>query len=124
MKPEDLTNPDKYPNQRCGVFGEYAQPVKNLDQSVAFWQKLGFQVISSFTSPYNWAIMSDGLNVIGLHQNKHFTSPTITYFAADMRSKIEHLKAAGLAADAIKDQANITLTTPEQQHINLFKLGM
>lgn len=124
MQPADLTNPDKYPNIHCGVFGEYAQPVKNLDQSVNFWEKLGFQVISKFTSPYHWAIMSDGLNVIGLHQNDHFSAPTITYFAADMKLKIENLQAAGLPVNAAKDQANITLTTPEQQHINLFKLGM
>jgi hypothetical protein len=32
------------------------------------------------TQPYPWAILSDGLMLIGLHQTKNFSYPAVTYF--------------------------------------------
>lgn len=124
MDQKDYFNPEKYVNKACGMFGEFAHPVTDLEQSLAFWEKLGFKSVTKFTSPYPWAIVSDGLSVVGLHQSKHFNYPAITYFAADMQDKIAKLKEAGLTD--IKDQgpANAVVTTPEQQHIFLYKLGM
>ena len=84
MKPEDYANPEKYVNKTCGLFGELAHPVKDLEKSLEFWSLLGFAAVSKFTSPYPWAIVSDGLSIVGLHQTTHFTEPAITYFAADM----------------------------------------
>ena len=124
MPQQDYFNPDKYVNKTCGMFGEFAHPVKDLDQSIAFWEKLGFTAISKFTAPYPWAIISDGLAIVGLHQTTNFSYPVITYFAADMKEKIEKLKNAGLENYTESGLSNIVLTTPEQQHINLFKLGM
>ena len=125
MSPADYTNPDKYVNKVCGMFGEFAQPVKDLDASISFWEKLGFKALSKFTSPYPWAILSDGLAVVGVHQTNNFSEPTITFFAKDMKEKIEKLKAAGLAGlEGSTGLSNITLTTAEGQKVNLFKLGM
>jgi predicted lactoylglutathione lyase len=125
MPPQDYSKPEKYVNKTCGLFGEFAQPVKDLEHSLPFWEKLGFKVMTKFTSPYPWAILSDGLNVIGLHQVTHFTQPTITYFAADMKDKVEKLKASGVEGFAeAGGGANFILSTPEKQNINLFKLGM
>src|SRR6185369_9609928 len=80
MPQQDYFNPAKYVNKICGMFGEFAHPVANLDSSVAYWEKLGFTMISRFENPYPWAIISDGLAVVGLHPTKEFSSPTITYF--------------------------------------------
>ncbi len=124
MAPEDYGNPDKYVNKVSGMFGEFAHPVKELAASIAFWEKLGFVALSKFTSPYPWAIMSDGLAVVGLHQTNHFTKPAITYFAKDMKEKIEKLKAGGLENYTEQGSSNIILTTPEKQTINLFNMGM
>ena len=125
MSPQDYTNPDKYVNKVCGMFGEFAQPVKDLEASILFWEKLGFKALSKFSSPYPWAIISDGLAVVGLHQTSNFKDPTITFFAKDMKEKIENLKTAGLPGlEAATGLSNVTLTTPEGQRINLFKLGM
>ncbi|MEO8172037.1 MAG: VOC family protein, partial [Sediminibacterium sp.] len=85
MAPQDYTNPSKYVNQVCGMFGEFAMPVKNLDVSISFWEKLGFQTLSKMQSHYPWAILSDGLAIVGLHETEHFTAPAITYFASDMK---------------------------------------
>ena len=124
MNPADYTNPETYTNKTAGMFGELAQPVVDLDVSIAFWEKIGFMVLSRFSSPYPWAILSDGLGIIGLHQSTHFDFPAITFFAADMKTKIENLKAAGLENFKERGGANIEIATPEQQHIFLFSMGM
>ncbi len=124
MPQQDYFNPEKYVNKTCGLYGEFAHPVADLERSLEYWKLLGFNVISKFTSPYPWAIISDGLSIVGLHQSNHFNYPAITFFAADMKEKINKLKEAGLTGYEEKAGGNIVLTTPEQQHINLFKLGM
>ena len=125
MPQEDYFNPEKYVNKVCGMFGELAHPVEDLEKSLSFWKNLGFAVLSKFTSPYPWAILSDGLAIVGLHQTKNTSYPAITFFAADMKAKIEKLKSLGLK-DVTESGAlgNVVLTTPEKQHINLFTLGM
>ncbi len=124
MQPQDYANPDKYTNKICGIFGEFALPVRNLENSILFWEKLGYRSLSKKTAPYPWAILSDGLGIVGLHQTHDFSVPTITFFASDMKDKIERLKNKGLDNFIEKGESNIVLTTPEQQKINLFKLGM
>jgi len=125
MPQTDYFKPDKYVNQVCGMFGELAIPVTSLDQSLEYWKKLGFAELSKMTSPYPWAIISDGLSIVGLHQSSHFLQPALTFFAAAMKEKIENLKAAGLQGGKEKDgPANWVVTTPEKQIVNLFKLGM
>jgi len=123
MDQQDYFNPGKYINKTVGLFGEFAHPVADMEQSLAFWQKLGFTAVSKFTTPYPWAIISDGLSIVGLHQTGHFSNPAITYFAADMNNKIAALKEAGLENFTERGSSNIILTTPEQQHIFLFSLG-
>lgn len=124
MQPQDYNNPDKYVNKTCGIFGEFALPVKNLDNSISLWQKLGYKTLSQKSSPYPWAVLSDGLGIVGLHQTNSFSVPTITFFASDSKNKIEKLKQNGLDNFSEQGESNIVLTTPEQQKINLYKLGM
>jgi len=124
MPQEDYFKPEKYVNKVCGLYGEFAHPVTDLSKSISFWEKLGFKALSKHSSPYPWAIISDGLAIVGLHQTKDFSVPTITFFASDMKNKIEKLKQQGLNNFSEKNDCNIVLTTPEQQKINLFKLGM
>ncbi len=85
MPPQDFGNPEKYVNKVCGIFGEFAHPVADIDKSMLFWEKLGFKILSRMTTPCTWAIISDGLSIVGLHQTTTFSSPTITFFAADMK---------------------------------------
>ncbi len=113
-------DPSKYVNNKCGLFGEFAEPVANLETSMAFWQQLGFKVLSKYASPQPWAILSDGLTVVGLHQTTEFAAATITFFAKDMKDKIDALKREGLQNFVEHSPGNIILTTPEQQKINLF----
>ena len=124
MPQQEMFNPEKYVNKVCGMFGELAHPVKDLEASIEWWKKLGFVALSKSTMPYPWAILSDGLAVVGVHQTTNFDYPAITFFAADMKDKIEKLKSAGLEGYPETAGGNLTLITPEKQHINLFKMGM
>jgi hypothetical protein len=121
----DYFSPEKYPNTRIGLFGEFSHPVKELSASLHFWKGIGFKVLSEFVTPYPWAIVSDGLSIIGLHQSQHFSAPAITYFAADMKARIERLKEEGL--DSIKElgsESSVMVKTPEGQQVFLFALGV
>ena len=124
MQPQDFSNPNKYVNKTCGMFGEFAFPVIDLERSFSLWEILCFKTLSKKSSPYPWAILSDGLAIVGLHQTNTFTSPTITFFASDMKEKIEKLKKGGLDNYTEKGSGHIVITTPEKQMVNLFQLGM
>ena len=123
MNQADYMKPGAYTNQTAGMFGEFAQTVADLEQSIAFWEKLGFKTLTKYSSPHPWAILADGIAVVGLHQSQEFNSVTITFFAADMKTKIDNLKKQGLS---FKDMGpgNAELTTPEDQKIFLFNMGM
>ena len=123
MPQNDYFKPEKYVNKTCGLFGELAHPVADLEKSLVFWELLGFKAISRFTAPYPWAIISDGLSIVGLHESMHFSYPAITFFASDMQEKIAKLKKSGLKGIKEQGAGNIVLLTPEQQHIFLFSLG-
>lgn len=125
MKMEDYKSPDKYPNKQCGAFGEFCHPVADLDKSIAFWKKLGFEVKSKMTMPYPYAILSDGLMLIGLHQTKDFNYPAITYFGLNTDKRVQQLKQQGLKDfTEMMGKNNVILKTWEGQHIFLFAMGM
>jgi catechol 2,3-dioxygenase-like lactoylglutathione lyase family enzyme len=123
MQQSDYFNPNAYTNKTIGMFGELACPVSNLEASIAWWKPFGFEPISTFSTPYSWAIISDGLSVIGLHQSTHFSQPTMTFFASDMKSKIENLHNAGIDGFS-ENGGKKALDTPEAQQLFLFNLGM
>lgn len=124
MDAADYTNPEAYTNPAIGMFGELAEPVKDLDRSIAFWEQIGFIVLSRYGAPDPWAILTDGMSIVGLHQSQHFSAAAITYFAADMEEKIEKLKQQGLADYKTHSPGNVILSTPERQEFFLFKWGM
>jgi len=122
---EDFSKAEKLPNPNCGIFGEFATAVKDLNSAVAFWQGLGFEAKSVNQEPYPWAILSDGINILGLHQTKDFDYPAITYFAPDMSERVKRLKESGIDLFSERkgeggSKRNFILTTPEGQKIFLF----
>jgi catechol 2,3-dioxygenase-like lactoylglutathione lyase family enzyme len=125
MDQADYMNPEKYGNKTIGMFGELAHTVKDLEATIAYWDKLGFKVLSKHASPYPWAILSDGTSVVGAHQSNHFSGIGITYFAADMKNKIAALKEKGLTNyKELMGPNNIIVPTPEGQQVFLFSMGM
>ncbi len=123
-----LHDPSQYPNEKIGIFGELCYPVKNLDESINFWGKLGFEVKSKNSIPYPWGILYDGQNILGLHQTDDFASPAITYFAPDMADRVKSLKNNDVdnidvfTGTGGGTDANVILNTPEGQQFFLFSL--
>jgi len=125
MKQSDYSIADKYPNKQCGVFGEFCHPVTDLNTSISFWKKIGFELKSQMSQPYPWAILTDGLMTIGLHQTKNFNYPAITYFGLNTAKRIEQLKGQGLNNfTEMMGPNNVILSTWEKQHFFLFNMGM
>ena len=125
MKAADYNTADKFPNKQCGVFGEFAIPVTDLNRSVAFWKKLGFTTSAEMKEPYPLAIMTDGLMIIGLHQTTEFNFPAITYFGINTEKRIADLKAKGLQPfKEFGGKGHFMLDTWEGQHMFIFSLGM
>jgi catechol 2,3-dioxygenase-like lactoylglutathione lyase family enzyme len=125
MDQKDYNSADKYPNKQCGAFGEFCHPVKDLDKSIAFWEKLGFKSATKMNEPYPHAILSDGLMIIGLHQTDHFNYPAITYFGINTEKRIQLLRERGLKnLSEMAGKNNQVLNTWEGQHFFIFSLFM
>jgi len=125
MRQEDFQSADKYPNKQCGAFGEFCHPVTELNKSIEFWKKLGFEVKTQMTAPYPWAIVSDGLMLIGLHQTKDFSYPAVTYFGINTDKRVQQLKQNGVKnITDFMGNKNVVLKTWEGLHFFLFSMGM
>jgi len=123
MKQEDYRSAEKYPNRQCGVFGEFSHPVADLQTSIAFWKKLGFEVKGQMTTPYPHAILTDGLMIVGLHQTKNFNYPAITYFGVNTEKRVDDLKNNGIKnVTEMMGKANVIVKTWEGQHFFLFSI--
>jgi catechol 2,3-dioxygenase-like lactoylglutathione lyase family enzyme len=123
MPPGDALT--RSPISRCGKFAEFALPVADLDAACAFWQDHGFEQLHYGAGDSPYAILSDGLIVIGLHQTTDFAAPHITYFALDAADRITALAAAGVAMRPVPPEmdgqvVNAAFTGPGGQHFFLF----
>jgi len=125
MNPIALQSEDTYPNKECGAFGEFCHPVTDLNNSIEYWKKLGFEVKSQMYQPYPWAILSDGLMLIGLHQTKNFSYPAVTYFGLSTEKRVQELKGKGVTGiTEFMGKNNVSLKTWEGLQFFLFSTGM
>ena len=121
MNPIARQSEDQYPNKECGAFGEFCHPVADLNTSIGYWKKLGFQVTTQMSQPYPWAILTDGLMLIGLHQTKNFNYPAVTYFGLNTENKVNELKGKGVTGiTEFMGKNNVVLKTWEGLHFFLF----
>lgn len=51
MPQQDYFNPEKYVNKVCGLYGEFAHPVADLDTSIKFWEVLGLRLFQNSHRP-------------------------------------------------------------------------
>ena len=121
----DYSNPtaEDFPNEFCGIFGELALNIEDMETEIEFWENMGFQVGERYEEPYPWAIVTDGLFIIGLHQTDEFDKPALTYFAPDMEEKLRTLSDSGVDFKKIDNENSGTIDTPEGQRFFLFPLG-
>lgn len=80
---------------RCGCFSEVAFPVKELEASLWFWKRLGYKRLKGSRLPYPWAIISDGLISLSLHQTPDMRRAALVYHSHDRDERISDLEADG-----------------------------
>lgn len=79
---------------RLGEWVEISLSVADLAESLSFYEKLGLKQVDGGAEPYPWAIISEGVLHLGLHQQP-FTSPTLSYFSADRPMFLERIDLLG-----------------------------
>ena len=104
-------------------------PVKDMEASLVFYQKLGFEVVDGGhinkgfpdTDATSWRILKSGQAVIGLFQGM-FENTIMTFNPKDVRSIQRHLKASGVsfikeADESTEGPEHIILTDPDGNQI-------
>jgi len=86
-------------NLICGRLTEFSIGTGFLKKEQTYWETLGFSVKRGGNSPYNYALMTDGMITIGLHENREIVSLAFTYFAADMPDRISRLEKSGIVVE-------------------------
>jgi catechol 2,3-dioxygenase-like lactoylglutathione lyase family enzyme len=86
---------------KCGVFGELAFPSPDVNRSLAFWQRLGFDRLRGSRLPYPWGVVTDDLVTLGLYQSEEFPVPALIYYSEDTTSRLEHLVSEGFGFSRI-----------------------
>jgi catechol 2,3-dioxygenase-like lactoylglutathione lyase family enzyme len=77
-----------------GNFHEVSVHSDDLVSSLAFYEQLGFaQLETGDVWEHSYAVVSDGLIVIGLHQHA-FDSPALTFVRPDLKNYLYALKRA------------------------------
>jgi hypothetical protein len=108
-----------------GTFGEVSVHTNNRDESIAWYEKLGFKAAKS-EKPWPLALLTDGNTIVGLHQTNTFTRTTITYYSKDSVQRIAKLKSMGFTFtneqnNAAGQVANAQLTAPDGQTFFVFE---
>jgi catechol 2,3-dioxygenase-like lactoylglutathione lyase family enzyme len=102
---------------KLGRFGEFALPVRAFKKSARFWVGLRYRELHTADIPYPYGLFSDGLFVIGLHQNPLAggpqATPRITYVMADMPDRIAALRDAGVELTGLETDESGIETTAE-----------
>jgi predicted enzyme related to lactoylglutathione lyase len=88
----DMPTPSGESHSPLGEFGEFSIGTDSLRTSMDFWEQLEFTTLHKSDSPYPWAILSDGVMTIGLHQTQALASPALTYFSSDITARIAELE--------------------------------
>ncbi len=85
---------------KCGRFYEASIEAESVDESIAFWSELGFEVSYREPPTARWATLSDGNIRLGVYEKgtcpHRFKNPSLTYFEPDMVKRIARLKNEGV----------------------------
>lgn len=100
----------------CGELVEYSLATGVLDESVAFWERIGLAVAESGEAPHRWARLTGNGLALGLHERAAF-APGLTFRAASFDARCDYLRALGLTVSpgapvALDTEQAATLATP------------
>lgn len=79
---------------KLGSYAHFSVSVSSLDESLPFYQKIGFKKLWDSPEPKPWALLTDGRVNMHLFESE-FPSPAIHYFSSGMADKIGALQRMG-----------------------------
>lgn len=79
----------------CGKLLEYALATHSIEDSRAFWEKLGFTCVAEGNAPHEWARLAGRGLTLGLHRTTAFRT-ALCYASEPLDGRIEYLRAKGL----------------------------
>jgi catechol 2,3-dioxygenase-like lactoylglutathione lyase family enzyme len=99
--PAEIYQPPGAPISAAGQFGELSIETEDIQGSLDFWMRLGFEPTQYMPNPpVSWGSIADGLLMLGIYGKGHcphiIRTPSITYFEADMAERIRNLKQEGM----------------------------
>ena len=106
-----------------GKFVELSVPTSDLDASIAYWEKLGFEVTEKHedVEPWDWAAMHDGQLFVVIHKTDEWSTPAVTYFAPDVQRIHDELEDEGMEFINVRETdgvvTGVTIKSPEGQLI-------
>ena len=82
-----------------GAFGDYALPVRLIERSLAFWQRLDLSPAAQGALPWPFAILEAGEARIGLHQTGERSQPALRFTRTGPATRSQALLDRGFAVD-------------------------
>lgn len=98
---------------KLGSYAHFSVSVLRLNESVPFYQTIGFKKLWDNSEPKPWALLTDGRVNIHLFESE-FPSPALHYFSSGMDEKISELQRMGFPLEQQKSKDG-----SRQQHIFL-----
>ncbi len=102
-----------------GQFKEVTIPTDNLENSINFWQKVGFSKKNKNSISDLNVTLTDGLIEIGLHQSKKYINFTFSYITENINAVTNRLKEVDITKEVEStDDGRITgvfLKSPDNQ---------
>lgn len=93
----------EFVNPVVGTYQEFALSVDNLDESIEFWESLGFVINGIKDQPYRYTIAYDGLMILGLHETKGMWDGNVVTYSGhgveENKAALEALQAEGFGKD-------------------------
>lgn len=99
----------------CGELLEYSLSTDSLEDSLAFWQRIGLEVLREGVEPHRWARLGGNGLVLGLHECSRFDAG-LTFRAASYDARCEFLRALGLR---LFSRAPVAVDTPRGATLSL-----
>lgn len=96
----EMHKPFGEPWSKLGRFYELSCEVRDLDEAIEFWQRVGFEIEQRASPAATFATLNDGVLRLGVYKQgtclHKFKNPSITYFEPEMDDRIRQLKDDGI----------------------------
>lgn len=72
---------------------------------IEFWTKLGYEITLKESEPHPWAILTDGLIILGFHQEDWGdpnNEPALTYFSPQIDQILPKVQEKGIGLTAFE----------------------